>query len=479
MREYDLISIGTGSAMNLIDPFLAKNPGAKVAIIDKDEPGGICLTKGCIPTKILVYPAELLRLIERAGEFGIEVQVRKVNFARVMERMRSHVKPEIEAIRKGLSNSKELDYYPAPAAFVAPYTLQVDGEQIRGKRIFLCAGSRPATPHIEGLEDVGYQTSDTIIDVDTLPESIAIIGAGYVAAEYGHFFSAMGSRTTIIGRNPQFLPDEEPEIAEVARQELGRHVNIVTGHEVRKVEKGPRGRKRIVAVDRKSGKEIDVEAQELLVATGRAPNTDLLRPERGGIKVDKNGWIVVNEYLETSQPNVWAFGDANGVYMFKHKANYETEVVYQNAILGKRAKVDYHAVPHAVFTHPEVAAVGLGEAEAIARRGEDGILIGFERYEDTAKGYAIGAKGYFAKVIVERKTGRILGAHIVGPHASVLIQEIVDVMNTPTQSMQPIVDAMHIHPALSEVVDRAFGSMMEPAHYHHELQHYFGGHKEG
>ena len=473
MKEYDLIVIGTGSAMNPIDTLIQKNPNMKIAVIDKDDPGGICLTRGCIPSKILLYPAELVRTIERAGKFGIDVNVEKINFETVMERMRALIYEDINMIREGLSHSKNIDYYPDVAEFTAPYTLKVGDDTITSKMIFLCTGSKPKIPPIKGLEKVGYHTSDTVLKINQLPESLAIVGGGYIAAEYGHFFSAMGSKVTVIGRNPQFLPKEEPEVSALAKKELQKHMPIFTDHEVREAEKTLMGKKKLVAVDRENGKKMEITAEEILVAVGRGPNTDILHPERGKIKTDENGWIIVNEYLETSQPNVWALGDANGKYLFKHVANYESLVVYYNAILKRRVKVDYHAIPHAVFSYPEVASVGLREREAIEKYGKDKVLIGIQRYQDTAKGEAMGVKNYFVKVIVEKGTMRILGAHIIGPQASVLIQEIINLMYTPKQSAEPIIYGMHIHPALSEVVERAFGSLMPPEQYHHVIEHHY------
>lgn len=475
MKEYDLIVIGTGSVMDVVNTLLETNPLVKVAVIDKDEPGGICLTRGCIPSKILLYPAELVRTIERAGELGVDAALIRVNFDKVMERMRTLIYSEINAIRKGLFQSKKIDYYPSTASFTAPYTLKVNDDVITSKMIILGTGSKPLIPPVKGLEKAGYLTSDTVLKLKRLPESIAIIGGGYIAAEYSHFFSAMGSKVSVIGRNPQFLPDEEPEVSALAKEELQKHMTIITNHEVREAEKTATGAKKLVAVNRENGETVETTAQEILVASGRASNTDVLHPERGGIKVDSGGWIVVNEYLEASQPNVWALGDANGKYQFKHKANYEAQIVYYNAILKRKVKADYHAVPHAVFTYPEVASVGLREKEAIEKYGENKVLIGTHLYKDTAKGEAMGLKeNYFVKVIVESETMKILGAHIIGPHASVLIQEITNLMYTPEQSATPIIQGMHIHPALSEVVQKAFGSLAPPDVYHHILEHHYG-----
>jgi len=458
--------------MNIVSAMIKENPKMKVAVIDKDEPGGICLTRGCIPSKILLYPAELVRTIKRAEKFGIAIDIKKIDFETVMERMRALINKDISIIRQGLSHSENIDYYHAIAEFVAPYTLKVDDETITSKMIFLCTGSKPIIPPIKGLEKVGYLTSDTVLKMNRLPNSIAIIGGGYIAAEYGHFFSAMGSKVTIIGRNPQFLKQEEPEVSALAKRELEKHMTILANHEVREAEKTSTGKKRLIAVNRENGEETVTTADEILVATGRGPNTDVLHPEKGGIETDGRGWIIVDDFLGTSQPNIRAFGDANGRHLFKHVANYESAVVYYNAVLKKKVKVDYHVVPHAVFTYPEIASVGLGEKETIEKYGKDKVLIGFHRYQDTAKGEAMDAEDYFVKVIVDKETTKILGAHIIGPHASVLIQEIINLMYTPKQSAEPIISGMHIHPALNEVVERAFRSLMSPEQYHHLIAHH-------
>lgn len=470
MKEYNLIAIGTGSAMNIVEAFLQRNPRSKVAVIDKDEPGGICLTRGCIPTKILVYPAELIRTLDESKTFGIDIDIKKVNFAKIMERMRSLIYKDINMIRSGLSNASNIDYYTDVAEFIAPYTLRVGVETIKSPMILLCTGSKPLIPPIQGIETIGYMTSDSILKISQLPESIAIVGGGYIAAEFGHFLSAMGSKVTIIGRNPQFLKQEEPEISSLALRLMQKYMTIYTNHEVRKAEKTAT-RKKLFAVNRANNKTLEVDAEEILVAAGRASNSDILHPERAGIQTDQRGWITVNDHLETSQPNIWALGDANGHYLFKHVANYESEIVYYNAILKREATVDYHAIPHAVFTHPEIAAVGLKENDAIAKFGENDILIGMHRYRDTAKGEAMDVKEYFVKVIVQRGALKILGAHIIGPYASILIQEIINLMYTPNQSAMPILNGMHIHPALSEVVQMAFNSLMPLANYRHRLEH--------
>jgi dihydrolipoamide dehydrogenase len=443
---------------------------AKIAVIDKDEPGGICLTKGCIPSKLLIHPADLVRTVETTAKFGIEVELKRIDFNKIMERMRKNISKEIDALRSGLQEDQNIDYYHDTAKFVAPYTLKVGSDALKSPIILLTTGSKPTIPAIKGLAELNYHTSDSLLKMTKLPESIVILGGGYIAAEYGHFFSAMGSQVTIIGRNPQFLPDEEPEISALAKRELSKHMSLLTNHEVVEVQDAGNGKKKIIAENRANGRKVERFTAEILLATGRGPNTEILRPEKGNVNTDNSGWIVVDEYLETSQPNIWAFGDANGKHPFKHKANYEAFIVYNNAILGEKVKADYHAIPHAVFTHPEIASVGLKEREAIEAWGEENVLIGFKRFQDTAKGEAMAVEDYFVKVIVDQRSSRILGAQIIGPHASILIQEIVTLMYTPSQSAHPIMYGMHIHPALSEVVERAFDSLMSPSQYREVLE---------
>ncbi len=467
MKTYDLIVIGTGSGMNIINPYFEQNPEASVAVIDKDDPGGICLTKGCIPSKMLVYPADLVRHIQHAGHLGIRATIDDIGFSSIMARMRHHINEDVSSIRKSLKQAEEVDYYPHPARFVRPKTVDVNGTNLSGSMILLCTGSRPQIPDIDGLEDAGYLTSDTQLDLDKLPPRTLIIGGGYIAAEYGHFLSAMGSEVTIVGRNPLFLKDEEPEISGIAETEMSEYLTIHTGYEVFEVKRtGEEKTARCRNIE--SGNELSVTTDEILVAAGRRSNADFLDPEAGELKVDAEGWIMTNEFLETNVEGVWAIGDALGKHQFKHAANYESEIVFTNATAGnpsEKRKAEYHAVPHAVFTWPEIAAVGMGEEQAVSELGEESVLIGLSRYGDTAKGLAMGLeeKTYFVKVLLENRTGRILGAHIIGPEASILIQEIVTLMYTSGRTYP--FSAMHIHPALSEVVERAFSGIVTARQY--------------
>ncbi|MBP2030550.1 dihydrolipoamide dehydrogenase [Methanohalophilus levihalophilus] len=465
MKQYDLIIIGTGSAMNYIGSILQEHPEMKLAVIDKDDPGGICLTRGCIPSKMLLYPAELVRNIEIARNFGIHSRIDNIDFNTVMERMRKSISSDIEMIRSGLQETEDFDYYPEVAEFISPYTLKVGDETITASMIFLCTGSKTLIPPIKGLENTEYLTSDTVLQMTSLPNSIVIIGAGYIAAEYGHFFSAMGSKVTIIGRGNRVLSQEEPEISILVRREMEQYMEILTGYDVTEVRE-ENGKKVVAGTSSEDGSQLEIEAEAILVATGRASNSDILHPEKGNVEVDERGWIKVNEHLETTSPNVWAFGDSNGQYLFKHVGNHESTVVYRNAILKHDVSVDYHAVPHAVFSWPEIAGLGMSENAAIEHYGEEKISIGFQPFEGTGKGLAMGLKNYFVKVILEAESQKILGAHIIGPEASVLIHEFIPLMYTETQNVYPLIYSMDIHPSLSEVIKRAVNSQYTVNEYH-------------
>ncbi len=460
MKEYDLISIGTGSAMSVVTQALNEDPSMDIAVIENEKPGGICLTRGCIPSKMLLYPAEVVNHIKEADRFGIEADIKSIDFGHVMERARDHVNSQSQSIGQNLRRSDDLDFYEGDAEFVDDYVLKVNDEKIKGEKIVLGIGSRIGKPPIDNLEKTGYLTSESLLELKELPESITVIGGGYIAAEYGYFLSMMGSDVTIVGRNPQFVPSEEKDVSRVLKDKLSNYMDIYTGYEVQKTAK-KKGKKFILA--KNEDDKIKIKNEEILLAAGRRSNADILKPEKSGIKTDEKGWIEVDNHMRTSKDNIWALGDATGEHMFKHVANYEAKIVYENAIEGRGNEMDYHAIPHAIFTYPQVASVGMSESEAGKKHD---VMVGYYPFEDTAKGMAMDIEDYFVKVIVDAADYKILGAHIVGPQASVLIQEIVNLMYTNDGTFLPIYNGMHIHPSLSEVVSRAFYNLHSHDHSH-------------
>jgi dihydrolipoamide dehydrogenase len=434
-------------------------------VVDNGPLGGTCLNRGCIPSKVLLYPADVIRLLQEASRIGVHATLDRVDYDLIVKRMWKIVLDGRHEMEQGIAHSDLIDFYNTVGTFVSDYTLQVGTKKIRSSKIVIANGARPGIPPIKGLNETGYLTSATLFDLPEPPKSLVIVGGGTIAVEFAHFFSAIGTQVTVVGRNPQLLPREESEISALLEREMSRYMAIHTNHEAVQAEIAD-GLKTITAHDRATGQTRRFVGHELLIATGRRSNADLLKPERTGVETDERGWIVVDPYLQTSKPGIYALGDAINHHQYRHTANYHASLVWQNAFHERQVALDEHAVPHAVFTHPQVAAAGLTQAEA--EKAYDEILVGIKQYTDVAKGWAMGEEDTFFKVIVENGTGRILGAHAIGPHAAILVQQLVYVMNADEGTYLPLARAQTIHPALSEVVVGALGNLQfAGAHEHH------------
>jgi mycothione reductase len=455
MKNYDVIVIGSGCGALISDE--AAGHGLKTALIDKGPLiGGTCLNWGCIPSKQLIYPADRIVEIEEAGRFGITAAVEDVDFGAIMERMRRSRRESQKHLRQGMKNVKNLTFYEGEARFIGEYELEVNSEKLKGDRIFIATGSRPLVPPVKGLDKIDYLTNESLLELKKLPESLIIIGGGYIAVEYGHFFAAMGTEVTILEMADRLVLSEEPEIAALLKEKLAERMTVRTGARAEEVKAGKDG-VTVVTVDNKSGKRKSYAAQRIMMAVGRRSNADLLEVEKAGIKLDERGFIKVNARMETNVPNIFAVGDANGRQMFTHMANREAAIAAHNALRGTRLKVDYNVVPHAVYSHPQIAAVGLREEEA---RKDHEIIVGRTNYYDVAKGEAMLETEGFAKVILDKKTGKLLGFHIIGPYAPELIQEVVNAM-TSGGGVEELNQGIHIHPALSELIPIAVNSVGE------------------
>ncbi len=454
-KKYDIIVVGSGSGGSIVDAALAA--GRKVAWVDRGPLGGTCLNVGCIPTKMLVEVADRLMEIREAAKLGITAQVAGADFAGVMTRMRRTVREGVAEIRQGLGQAKDLDFYEVEAHFVAPYTLDAGGKRIKAETIFLVSGARPLIPPIKGLADTPYLTNETVLALEQRPASLIILGGGYIACEFAHFFAALGTQVTVVGRNPRLLPDEEPEIAELVRAKMAERMAVYTGVEAVEVGRTSAG-VRVVGRVAATGELQTFEAEQLLVAAGRQSNADRLQVEKAGVEVDARGYIKVQPHLETNQKGVWAFGDALGKHMYKHVANEQANLAWHNYSHGHTDAFDERAIPHAIFCWPQVAGVGLTEQAA---RQSHKVLVGQAGYMSVAKGEAMLETDGFAKVILEQETDKILGFHIVGPQASLLIQEVVNLMALTGGEAGNLFAPMHIHPALSELILRAFSHLHE------------------
>ncbi len=451
-KKYDVVIIGSGSGMFVA--YEAVFRGLSTALVDKGPLGGTCPNLGCIPSKMLMLPADRVVEIEEAHKLGIEAKVTHIDFPFIMERMRRSVEEAQNHLRESFSALRGLDFYEGAGTFADDYVLEVGGIRLRGDRFFIATGSRPKVPAIPGLDTANFLTTETLLALTSQPRSMAIIGGGYIGAEYAHFFAAMGTQVTVIESAERLVPGEEPEVAALLKHALRKRMQVLTDIEIEQVVKGSRD-VRLLVKERRSGARFAVTVDTVMIAAGRRSNADLLRVDRTGVQVDDRGFVHVDDYMETNKPGIYAVGDANGRYMFRHIANIEASLAARNAFGGTREAMDYSAAPHAVYSYPQIASVGMTTEEA--RRGHD-ILVGRARYMDTATGEAMMETDGFAKAIVEQETHRILGFHVIGPHAPSIIQEVINAMVSGGHIAE-IEKALHIHPALPELVQAAFRNL--------------------
>jgi len=478
METYDFLVIGSGSGLDVAN--VAANQGQSVAIVEKGPLGGTCLNRGCIPSKHLLYHADILETIERADEFKIDATVTDVDFEAIVREVNEEVQADAESIRQGLSSSSRHDLYQGEARFVDDRTVEIhggedDGAKIEGETVLIAAGTRPGVPDIDSLDSVDYLTSTEALQLETPPDSLLIVGGGYIAAELGHFFGTFGSEVTIVGRRPNLLPEADDAVAEAFTERYADRFTVHTGYastaveqsgdeitlESRPYEYGPDGG--VV----ENGEPVTATGDALLIATGRVPNTDILNVGATGVETDEAGFVETDEYLRTTADGVWALGDIVGEYQLKHNANHEARAVVQNLFRDDLQPVDYSAMPFAVFASPEVAGVGVHEQDLKGTDQE--YATNTYRYEKTARGDAMNAEG-FVKVLIDLDS-EILGCHIIGPDASTLVQEVVVAMKSGSGTVQDIRNAVHIHPALPEVVQRVFSGQFSRGGSSHEHHH--------
>ncbi|MFC4247829.1 dihydrolipoyl dehydrogenase [Natribaculum luteum] len=462
MHEVDLLVIGSGSGLDVANA--AVNRGQSVAVVEKGPLGGTCLNRGCIPSKRLLYHADVLETVERAGEFHIDARVSDVEFSKIVREVNEEVESDSESIRRGLHSSSRHDLYEGEGRFVDDRTVEIvdgedDGTRIRAETVLIAAGTRPSIPAVDGIDDVEYLTSTEALQLETPPDHLVIVGGGYIAAELGHFFGTFGSDVTIVGRRPNLLPEADDEVAEAFTKRYADRFTVHTGYAATAASETD-GTVTVEAHPYEYGENgglleddtVTVTGDTLLVAAGRTPNSDTLDLDAAGVDTDERGFIETDEYLRTTAEGVWALGDIVGEHLLKHSANHEAQAVARNLFGEDLQPVDYTAMPFAVFASPEVAGVGAHEGD-LQDAGREYATRTY-RYDQTARGSAMNADG-FVKVIVDLD-GTILGCHIIGPEAADLIQEVVVAMNAGSGTVQDIRESVHIHPALSEVVQRAF-----------------------
>jgi mycothione reductase len=447
VTHYDLAIVGSGSGNSLIGPEFAE---WQIAIIEESTFGGTCLNVGCIPTKMYVYPADLAESVKNAGHLGLDGTIDHVRWADLRDRVFGRIDSiSAEGRDYRAHGEPNTTLYEAHAEFVGPTELLLStGETITADRIVLAAGSRPIIPDGVAASAVPFHTSDTIMRIDELPERIAILGGGYIAAEFAHVFSAFGVETTVLARGARLLRRLDGDIAQRFTEIARQHWDVRTEMRVESLE-SVGGAVRLSLDDGSV-----VEADLLLVATGRVPNADRLNLAAAGVEVHPDGRVIVDAHGRTTAAHVWSLGDVSSAHQLKHVANHEARVVAHNlAHPDDLMESDHRFVPAAVFTYPQIASVGLTEEQAI-ESGQPFVTAVLE-YGSTAFGWAMDDTTSLCKVLADPTSGQLLGAHIMGEQAATLIQPLIQAMSFGLGVREMARGQYWIHPALTEVVENA------------------------
>jgi len=454
--------IGAGSGLDVANA--AYQHGLRVALLEKDRLGGTCLNNGCIPSKLLIHSADIAETIKRAELFGIKVDGYNVEFEKIVQRVNSITNSDSDGIRNALEGIDNPKLYLKGCKFIGPKMITMLGDEDQGiitaEKILIAAGARPRIPNIKGLEGTGYLTSDEALRLKKQPNTLTIIGGGYIACELAHFFGALGTKINIIQSKKVLIPNEDEEVSQKFTQIFSKKYNIYVDYETeyisREKDTNHSNEFHVVAKRHDSRKSLELVSDQLLIAAGRIPNSDTLDLEKTGVSVNEKGYINTDRFLETDVNGIFALGDIIGRYLFKHNANHEAQYASNNILHpDKKIPVNYAAMSHAIFSSPQVAGVGITEQE-LKKEG-----IEYQKsvysYFNTGMGHALEDRDGFVKFLADKIKGRILGCHIIGTDASILIHEVLVAMRAEDNggAIDNITRTVHIHPALSEVVARA------------------------
>jgi dihydrolipoamide dehydrogenase len=452
VREFDLIVIGSGAGLEVASA--AAQSGLKVAIVEKSNMGGTCLNRGCIPSKLLLHSADVAEIIKSANLFGINVEKFSIDFQQIVERVTNMIDSNSIDIRKSLDNSENPKLFASECKFVGDKVLLVGEQKISSNKFLIAAGTRPRIPNIKGLSSTNYITSDEALRLHEQPKVLTIIGGGYIAAELGHFFGSLGTKINIIHHSKYLLPKEDEEISKKFTEVFSKKYNLFLDCTPDLVTN--KSSNFVVSLrGSDSNKYQEIESDKLLIAAGRMPNSDSLDLSKTGVKISDDGYIKVDGTLATNVDGIFALGDIIGRHQFRHSANLEAQYAFYNILNNKKKiQVDYNAMPHAIFSSPQVAGVGYTEQE-LKSNGKIDYDKSTYRYIDTAMGKALEDTEGFVKFLVSKNDRKILGCYIIGSQASILIHEVLVAMKSGDGTIDNISKTVHVHPALSEVVSRA------------------------
>ena len=455
-ENYDLIIVGTGSGNSVIS---SEMDGWRIAIIERWTFGGTCLNRGCIPSKMLVYAADVAESAANDNDpkYGVTTRFESADWPAIVHRVFGRIDPIVEGGREYRYNLPNVTVYEGDAHFVGERTLQVNATTITGDRIVIATGARPFIPAIHGIDEVPFHTSDTILRVAHQPKHLVVLGGGFIAAELSHVFRSLGSRVTVINRGHRLLGAEDHDISHAFTESVADRFELVLGARVDRVFMTAQGVG--LRVTTAAGEQV-VEGDTLLVAAGRMANGDQIDAHLAGIEIGPMSEVVVDAYGRTSAPGIWALGDVNGRHQLKHMANGEANVVRHNLLHPDDLQpLDPRPAPHAVFASPQVGAVGLTEAQADAS-GRTFTMIS-HAYSGTAYGWALEDTSGFCKLLGDPATRTLIGAHVIGYQASLLVQLLVQGMHLGNTVDELATGQVWIHPALSEVVEQALLKLID------------------
>jgi pyruvate/2-oxoglutarate dehydrogenase complex dihydrolipoamide dehydrogenase (E3) component len=449
-ESFDVVVIGGGTG-GLVTASGCARLGRKVAMIEREALGGDCLWTGCVPTKALVASARLAHQMRHAHAYGLEPVVPRVSPKAVMESMREQRRlisrhDDPEKFRK-----LGIDVIEGKARFTAPLEVEVNGRTLRAKDVVIATGARTAVPPVEGLEETGFLDHVSFLEQDAFPESVLILGGGYIGIEFAQIFARFGSRVTVVEMLDEIVNKEDADVISRVRDILSAEgIDLFTGWAVKKVrrEEG----KRVAMIQNERGDVQDIVVDEVFVASGRRGNTEELGLDVAGVEVKRGGWVVVDKFLQTTASRVWACGDVHGGMQFTHVAAYEAVKLVRNMLFPGKSAVDYTDIPWALYTDPEVGHIGMTEAQAREQHGDDVRVYKVDMH-DVDRAVVDRTPLGLIKLVCDRK-GRILGAHILGSNASTVIEEIV-LARRKGLKVTDLAQRISSYPSLSDGVQKA------------------------
>jgi pyruvate/2-oxoglutarate dehydrogenase complex dihydrolipoamide dehydrogenase (E3) component len=447
MKEFDAIIIGAGQA----GPSLAAklvNAGMKVAIVERHLFGGTCVNTGCMPTKAMVASARSAYMARRAADYGVGIDGSvTVDMKKVIERKNDIVGRKNHEAPQWMTEMKNLTVFKGHAMFEDSQTVNVGEQKLRAKKIFINVGGRAFVPPMPGLKNVPYLTNSNIMKMDSLPEHLVVIGGSYIGLEFGQMYRRFGSEVTIVQRGPRLIPREDEDVSETVKDILENEgINIRLNADCVDVEK--RGDKVVAKIDCNNPSK-EVVGSHLLLAVGRVPNTHDLCLEKAGVKINQNGYIMVDNQLRTNIPGIWALGDCNGQGAFTHTSYNDYEIVAANLLEGDSRGVSDRIPAYGLFTDPPFGRAGLTEAQVRA----SGIKALVSKLPMARVGRAVerGETQGFMKILIDAETSEILGAAFLGINGDEAVHSVLDIMyaKVPYTVIQK---AIHIHPTVSELI---------------------------